>query len=338
MNQAKIVKESIEFERGIEPAEAMGIGIKKWLVEFEGQYFRLKEWDKRLDAKNKLFQVLVSYPLEEIIPCDVYNDFFQGVREKDMRSFKLDNANDIVFSTDGFNGVIKVFYNNRWKLVALNSETSIGKEIVNHLIKKVEQGNFIEFKRRMVKEEISASEALYGFCGWLTTRDEPVTMSAKHNAAIVAELVDEYIQKQKLKEPKDHWEKQLKEELIGRANNREVYKNPPSIKNFSDWTRAISTKSGDLYVAEKYDLVHITFIKYLRNKGILKSNEGWDTNAGTYVNMMAWQRYKNTNKFYLSESYHLNISDNMKKMTQTTRNKNPQFKFYLKRIPNNVYF
>jgi hypothetical protein len=62
---------------------------------------------------------------------------------------------------------------------------------------------------KLVKEELSPSEALYGFGGWLTTRKEPLTLSSHHNAAIVAELIDEFIKKQGLEEPKDHWEDEL---------------------------------------------------------------------------------------------------------------------------------
>jgi len=62
---------------------------------------------------------------------------------------------------------------------------------------------------KLVRESLSASGALYGFGGWLTTRDEPVTMSGKHDAAIVAELVDKFIKKQNLEDPEDHWEDDL---------------------------------------------------------------------------------------------------------------------------------
>jgi len=58
-------------------------------------------------------------------------------------------------------------------------------------------------------ESLSPSGALYGFAGWLTTRDEPIIMSSHHDAAIVAELLDEFIKKQKLEEPKEHWEDDL---------------------------------------------------------------------------------------------------------------------------------
>lgn len=67
--------------------------------------------------------------------------------------------------------------------------------------------------KKLVKESLSPSEAVYGFAGWLTTRDDPVTMSGKHNAAIVAELVDEYVKKQNFEEPRHeedwNWSKDL---------------------------------------------------------------------------------------------------------------------------------
>jgi len=39
--------------------------------------------------------------------------------------------------------------------------------------------------------------AIYGFAGWLTTRDEPITIGAKHCAASVADLVKEYLEQVK---------------------------------------------------------------------------------------------------------------------------------------------
>lgn len=62
---------------------------------------------------------------------------------------------------------------------------------------------------RMAKDVLSPSEALFGFGGWLTTRDEPVTMSAKHDAAVVAELIDEFCKVNGLEEPRQHWERNL---------------------------------------------------------------------------------------------------------------------------------
>lgn len=56
---------------------------------------------------------------------------------------------------------------------------------------------------------MSASEALFGFVGWLTTRETSVTFSQKHDASIAAELVNEFCKANHLAEPNDGWEKKL---------------------------------------------------------------------------------------------------------------------------------
>ena len=78
------------------------------------------------------------------------------------------------------------------------------QEVVNRL-------NAYEGLTEFLKSEMTASEALYGFMGWLTSR-EAVTpeLSAKHNAAIAAELVDEFCKANELRDPRDGWEKTLK--------------------------------------------------------------------------------------------------------------------------------
>ena len=58
-------------------------------------------------------------------------------------------------------------------------------------------------------EVLSASEALYGFAGWLTTRSEPVTMGDRNDCAIVADLVHEFCKVNDLSEPRSGWEKVL---------------------------------------------------------------------------------------------------------------------------------
>jgi hypothetical protein len=62
---------------------------------------------------------------------------------------------------------------------------------------------------KIVKESLSPSEAVYGFASWLTVRDNPITLSAHHNASIVAELVDEFCKKQELEKPDDNWTDEL---------------------------------------------------------------------------------------------------------------------------------
>lgn len=57
--------------------------------------------------------------------------------------------------------------------------------------------------------ELSASEALYGFGGWLTSSDKVLTISAKHDAGIVAELVGRFCEANGLEEPREGWEKRF---------------------------------------------------------------------------------------------------------------------------------
>ena len=56
-------------------------------------------------------------------------------------------------------------------------------------------------------DKLTASEALYGFAGWLTCRKEPVTFSEIHEAGIAAELVNEFCKTNELQEPRQGWEK-----------------------------------------------------------------------------------------------------------------------------------
>ena len=60
-----------------------------------------------------------------------------------------------------------------------------------------------------MSDKLTASEALFGFCGWLTTRREQTTMSSKDDAAHIADLVKEFCDENKLEEPRDGWDKNL---------------------------------------------------------------------------------------------------------------------------------
>lgn len=51
----------------------------------------------------------------------------------------------------------------------------------------------------------TASEALYAFMGWLTTRKQIAVFSSNHDAALAAELVKEFCDANKLPEPRDNW-------------------------------------------------------------------------------------------------------------------------------------
>ena len=54
-----------------------------------------------------------------------------------------------------------------------------------------------------------ASEALYGFAGWLTSRDEVIIGSSKHEASSWAEVVGMFCKENKLEDPRDGWENNL---------------------------------------------------------------------------------------------------------------------------------
>ena len=74
----------------------------------------------------------------------------------------------------------------------------------------------------------------------------------------------------------------------------EVYKNPQTLKNLQPWIRACSDKFGNLYVADSQNILHSDLGKFLIKKGI-------------HDNMIDWQRYKDTNKFYVAEGYDLSM-------------------------------
>lgn len=56
-----------------------------------------------------------------------------------------------------------------------------------------------------MKNELSGSEAVYGFCAWLTTRKEKTVMSSSDECGCIAELVKEFCEVNKLTEPRDLW-------------------------------------------------------------------------------------------------------------------------------------
>ena len=58
-------------------------------------------------------------------------------------------------------------------------------------------------------EFINASEALYGFCGWLTTQKEPLTLGGDHDCAAVADAITKFCETNNLPETREGWEKNL---------------------------------------------------------------------------------------------------------------------------------
>ena len=66
---------------------------------------------------------------------------------------------------------------------------------------------YCENTRFTVREPVclSASEAVYGFAGWLTTRPERVVISSRDDAAIVADLVAEFCRVNQFANPREGW-------------------------------------------------------------------------------------------------------------------------------------
>ena len=58
-------------------------------------------------------------------------------------------------------------------------------------------------------DEMTGSEAIFGFCGWLTTRKEKTVMSASDDAGCIAELIKVFCETNKLTEPRREWGKLL---------------------------------------------------------------------------------------------------------------------------------
>jgi len=57
----------------------------------------------------------------------------------------------------------------------------------------------------MKEDKLTASEAIYGFCAWLTGRNEKTVMSATDNAGSIACLVRRFCEVNKLAEPRKDW-------------------------------------------------------------------------------------------------------------------------------------
>lgn len=61
-----------------------------------------------------------------------------------------------------------------------------------------------------MSNEMTASEALFGFMGWLTSRKEVTpNFSSRHDAANAAELVGQFCKENNLSDPRDGWENNL---------------------------------------------------------------------------------------------------------------------------------
>ena len=62
-----------------------------------------------------------------------------------------------------------------------------------------------KFKVGSSPEGTGASEAIYGFASWLTTRHERTVISSKDDASVIADLVAEFCKANRFAEPRAGW-------------------------------------------------------------------------------------------------------------------------------------
>jgi hypothetical protein len=89
-------------------------------------------------------------------------------------------------------------------------ETDAGKSIkIGEWLKRDDGFWALRITELSSENRLTPAESVYGFAGWLTSRDEAVTISAKHNAAIIADLVNQFCFENGLEPPRDGWTKRL---------------------------------------------------------------------------------------------------------------------------------
>jgi len=61
----------------------------------------------------------------------------------------------------------------------------------------------------IMKDQLSASEAVYGFAAWLTSSKKTILFGSTHAVPTAIGLVDEFCKANDLSEPHEHWEQNL---------------------------------------------------------------------------------------------------------------------------------
>lgn len=130
----------------------------------------------------------------------------------------------------------------------------------------------------------------------------------------------------KAKTVKESINENLMGTFIGPYENEriDVYKNPRTLVRLQKWVRGCSDMEGNLYVADSQNVMHNDIAEFLRKH--------------KKINLIDWQRFGNSNTFYLAEGYDLNLngladelSDEEKEMIKTSvpmlRKNFPMFTF-----------
>jgi len=67
----------------------------------------------------------------------------------------------------------------------------------------------LEFEGVLPNEKLSPSEAVYGILAFLSTRSKPITVSAKHDASILADIANDFCKANNLADPREDYHKIL---------------------------------------------------------------------------------------------------------------------------------
>lgn len=66
-----------------------------------------------------------------------------------------------------------------------------------------------EIRRMKMEDKLTASEAIYGFMAWLSTRKEVVKIGSSEECSPLPVLVGTFCDENKLKKPRKGWENNL---------------------------------------------------------------------------------------------------------------------------------
>lgn len=86
-----------------------------------------------------------------------------------------------------------------WRPKASHYDTAEASKVLREGIARIRQNT--------PSKPLTASEALFAFVGWITTFDVTLIAGAKHDAAVWAHLVDEFIKANEFAEPREGWDR-----------------------------------------------------------------------------------------------------------------------------------
>lgn len=78
-----------------------------------------------------------------------------------------------------------------------------------HAIANKAANNFLDLLTRRDVNTWNQSESIFAFMAWLTTREESLTVGAKHDAAPIPPLIGAFMNRHKLPEVREDYQKQI---------------------------------------------------------------------------------------------------------------------------------